>query len=102
MAHVDARVRGGAALEVDQGADGHVQVQVGAVLLVADAHELLGLEQIQHLFQPLGQGAVLLQHGVDLGGVAGGVQAFVQADPVRPVGLAAVVPLRVVARRQPL
>jgi hypothetical protein len=102
VAHVDARVRVGAALEVDEGADGHVQVQFAAFFLVADADLVLGLEQVEDALQALGQGGVLLQQLVDVGAVALGVQGLVDADPVRPVGLALVVPLRVMARRQAL
>ena len=102
VAHVDARVGRGAALEVDQRAQGDVEVELGAFLLVADAHLVLRLEQIEQALQALGQRGVLGQQAVDLRRVAGRVQRFVEADPVGAVGLALVVPLRVVARRQAL
>ena len=102
VAHVDARVGAGAALEVDQGAQGDVQVQFAAFFLIADAHFFLRLEQVQHAFQALGQGVVLGQQLVDVGCIALGVQGFVHAHPVRAESLAEVVPLGVMARRQAL
>jgi hypothetical protein len=102
VAHVDARVRVGAALEVDEGADGHVEVEFAAFFLVADADLVLGFEQVEDALEALGQGAVLFQQPVDVGGVAFRVQGLVDADPVRAIGQALVVPLRVMARRQAL
>jgi hypothetical protein len=65
VAHVDARVRGEAAPEVDEGADGDVQVQLAALFLVAHPHLMLGLEEIEDLLQALGQGGVLGEQPVD-------------------------------------
>jgi hypothetical protein len=48
VAHVDAWVRGEAAPEVDQAANGDIQVQLAALFLKADPHFVLRLEQIEH------------------------------------------------------
>ena len=102
VAHVDARVGACAALEVDQGAQGDVQIEFAAFFLIADAHLFLRLEQVEHALQALGQRVVLGQQFVDVAGIALGVQGFVNAHPVRAEGLAEVVPFRVMARRQAL
>ena len=67
VAHVDARVGVGAALEVDQRADGDVEVEFAAFFLVADAHLVLRFEQVEHALQALGQRGVLFQQLVDVG-----------------------------------
>ena len=100
VAHVDAWVGRGPALEVDQAADGHVKVQLAALFLKADAHFVLRFQQIKHALQLLGQCGVPCEDAVDVSRVAAGVQALVQAHPVGPVGLAVVVPLGVRARGQ--
>ena len=100
VAHVDARIGRGTALEFDQGTQRDVEVEFGAFLLVADAYLVLWLQQVEQALQTLGQRFVLGQQAVDLCGVPGRVQRFVEAHPVGAVGLALVIPLRVVARRQ--
>ena len=57
-------------------------------------------QQIEHALELLGQCGVPREDAVDVGRVAAGVQALVQAHPVGPVGLAVVVPLGVGTRGQ--
>ena len=97
---MDAWVGRSPAFEVGQAADGHVQIQLAALFLKTDAHLVLRFQQVEHAFQLLGQCGVARQDAVDVGRVAAGVQALVQAHPVGPVGLAVVIPFRVGARRQ--
>jgi hypothetical protein len=60
VAHVDPRVGSGAALEVDQRADGDVQVQFAAIFLVADAYPVLRAQQIEQALQTPRQRRVLV------------------------------------------
>jgi hypothetical protein len=89
-----------AALEVDQRAQGDVEVEVAALLLIADAHFFLRLDEVEQPFELLGQRGVFQQQLVDVGGIALGMQGFVDAGPVGSIGLAGVVPFGIVARRQ--
>ena len=88
------------ALQVDQRAHGDVEIEFAAVFLVAQAHAVLRLEQVEQALELAGEDGVLFQQAVDVGGAAGRVQGFVDAGPVRPVVLRGDVPLRVMARRQ--
>jgi hypothetical protein len=58
------------------------------------------LQQIEQTLQTPGQRGVLFEQAIDQRGVPRRMQRFVEADPVRPVALALIVPLGVVARRQ--
>jgi hypothetical protein len=66
VAHVDTRVGAGAALEVDQRAQGDIEVEFAALFLVANADLVLRLEDVQQTLQTPGQGGVLFEQAVDI------------------------------------
>ena len=75
VAHQDARVGLRAGAPVDQGPDRHVQIEFAALVLVADADPVLGLQQVEQLLQLARQCVVALQHGIDQAGIAAGCRA---------------------------
>ncbi len=100
VAHVDARIGLAAGLVVDERADGDIEVELAAFFLVADAHLVLRLQQVEHLLQALGQSGMFFQQLVDVRRLAFRMQAFVHAHPVRAIVLRGVVPFVIVAGRQ--
>ena len=100
VAHVDAGIRRVAGAPVHHGAQRHIQVQFAALFLIADAHPLLWLEQVQQPLELPRQAGVPGQQPVDGDGIARRLQAVVHTHPVRAVGAGGGVPLGVQARGQ--
>jgi hypothetical protein len=63
VAHVDARIGAGAALEVDQRTQGDIEIEFAAVFLVANADLVLRFEEVQQTLQTPGQRGVFFRAG---------------------------------------
>lgn len=81
VAHIDTRIRVCPALEINQGADRHIQIQLAALFLIAYPRVILRLQQIHNLLQTLCQCCVFLQQRINHCRITRRMQTLIHACP---------------------
>ena len=83
---------------INRGADGDIDVQIIALVLVAYPSALLGFKQIDNRLQLLEQALVFVQKLIDMAGVTHFLKGFMYCHPVGAIALQLVIPLGVETR----